>query len=516
MKKILSVVLLTIMLLGVLAGCSSQVANENSANVSGGGKSGNEQAAANEVDNFNERLDITWMVRSFQGGGWPEDHPMIEAINEKFNVNLHIQWIPAANYAEKLNVLAASNDFPDMYLVLSEEFSKWKDKGLFLDIQPLLVDYPHLAAIPAEDLHNLNPKGQVLGLPYYLTKARDSLSVREDWLEKLNLQVPETLDEFYEVAKAFATQDPDNNGQHDTSGFSLYIDHTSGTLVGIEYIMAGFGLANQWKEEDGKLIPYQTQVTEWKQVLAYLNRAYTEGVLDRDFAVNKLRAPLEKLETNKIGFAYANPNQYQNSINSLKKLVPEGNIVPITPPTGPTGLTGTSTLDMLDKNVINANIDLKKQKRILAILDYFLSPEGSDFIKHGIEGVHYNKISEDQYEKLEAADKDRQNLINNWIFRPFDPGIQMYKWDNAETHQKIARMFAENEQHIWQNPAAGLESDTLNKSGANINGKFISTVAEIIVGRKQVDEIEQASADWLASGGSKIAEEINEAYAITQ
>ncbi|SDE20545.1 carbohydrate ABC transporter substrate-binding protein, CUT1 family [Paenibacillus sp. UNCCL117] len=501
MNKKLSVLCALLLSVGGIMGCSKQP------DAGGPGKSA-EPAAAAELD---EKLTINWMARAYQGGGWPDDHPMIQELNRKFNVDLKIQWVPAANYKEKLNVLAASNDFPDVFLVLSSEFNKWKKQGLFLDTQPVLSQYPNLAAIPPEAARILNPKGKMLGFPYYITQTRDSLSVREDWLKALNLQPPKTMDEFYEVAKAFATRDPDGNGKQDTSGFSFYID-TDSVFRDLEFAMAAFGLGNQWSEVNGQLVPYQTQVEEWKKLLTFLSKAYSEGVLDKDFAVNKVRGPLDKFEASKIGFANINPNQYKSTTDNLTKLVPTAVHAPIDPPKGPTGLTGTQSLDMLDKNVINAKIDPKKQRRILMMLDYFLSPEGSDFIKHGIEGTHYKKVSADKYEKLPAADKDRQNLINNWIFRPFDPGIQMYKWEDPAQHQFIREMFARNEKHRWANAAAGLESETMNRSGANLNAKFVEAVTKIIMGRDPVSAIEKASADWLAGGGSKIIDEINKAY----
>lgn len=473
------------------------------------GDSNESQSAEPDIS---EKLTIHWMARAFQGGGWPDDHPMIQEINKKFNVDLKIEWVPAGNYAEKLNVMAASSSFPDAFFVLANEFNKWKKHGLFLDVQPVLQQYPHLAQIPEDALRPLNPKGQLLGFPYYITQSRDSLSVREDWLKKLNLQVPTTMDEFYEVAKAFTKQDPDGNGKPDTHGISFYIDSNTRTIRNIEFIMAAFGLGNKWKEVDGQLIAYQTQVEEWKNFLTFMSKAYSEGIIDRDFAVNKIRDDQDKFYAGKNGFVNVNPNQINNDLKPLYELVPDAIVTPIDPPKGPTGLTGTFHLDMIDKNVINAKIDEKKQQRILMILDYFLSPEGSDFIKHGIEGVHYKKISDDQYEKLEAADKDRQNLINNWIFRPFDPGIQMYKWEDPAHHQVIRDMFARNEKHQWPNPGAGLESETQNKSGANLDAKFLEAVTKIIMGREPVEAIEKASSEWLANGGSKIVEEINQSY----
>ncbi len=502
MKKGLWIGTAVLLMFSILLGCSTPQKAVNSA------------AAGDEGANgaADEKLSISWMATSFQGGGWPDDHPMIKVLDEKFNVDLNIQWVPMANYQEKLNVLAASNEFPDVFTVLPQEFNKWKNEGLFLDVQPVLNEYANLSQIPQDVLSLMNPSGKVLGFPYYITQARDSLSVRKDWLEKLGLAEPQTLDEFYEAAKAFAERDPDGNGLADTSGFTFYLDAASHEFVGIEYIQAAFGLGNKWKEDGGKLIPYQTQVEEWKQTLSFLKKAYEEGVLDKDFVVNKFGAPLEKLESNKVGFAYANPNQYQNSLNAIQKLVPDAVIAPVTPPQGPTGLTGTATLEMLNKIVVNAAIDPVKQKRILEILDYFLSEEGADFIKHGIEGVHYQKDEKGGFIKLEAADKDRQNLINNWIFRPFDPGIQMYKWDDEAGHQAIRDMFEANAKHAWVNPAAGLVSDTHTKLGASLSAKFMDTAANIITGRQPLEAIEQASSDWLAGGGNQIIEEINESY----
>ena len=52
----------------------------------------------------------------------------------------------------------------------------------------------------------MNPEVKYYGFPYYLTEMRDSLAIRQDWLDKLGLKTPTTVDEFYEVAKAFATR----------------------------------------------------------------------------------------------------------------------------------------------------------------------------------------------------------------------------------------------------------------------------------------------------------------------
>ena len=47
------------------------------------------------------------------------------------------------------------------------------------------------------------------------------LWIRKDWLDKLGLDVPKTLDDVVEVARAFKNDDPDGNGVDDTWGLGV-------------------------------------------------------------------------------------------------------------------------------------------------------------------------------------------------------------------------------------------------------------------------------------------------------
>ena len=63
-------------------------------------------------------------------------------------------------------------------------------------------------------------------------------TVRQDWMEKLNLEEPKTLDDFYNVFKAFKEQDPDGNGKDDTYGLStagLYDIQGFLSAAGVKY-----------------------------------------------------------------------------------------------------------------------------------------------------------------------------------------------------------------------------------------------------------------------------------------
>ncbi|WP_248926061.1 extracellular solute-binding protein [Paenibacillus hamazuiensis] len=507
MKKLtalsLSGVLLTT---AAIAGCAGGSAvNKN--------ESGKSKAGA---DDLGEKITINLMTRSYAGGGWPPNHPVIDELNKRLNIDLKIEWVPAANYPEKLNVMAASNNFPDVYYITNTEYVKWQSKNIFMDVKPELSKYPNIVKyIPEESLKHFNPKDKYYGIPFYYQEARDSLAIRKDWLDKLGLKVPETMDDFYNVAKAFATSDPDGNGKQNTVGFSMEISPagTFGFGGPANFLTSSFGLANNWKLDGGKLIPMQTQSKELKDFIGFMRKAYAEGVLDKDFPILKSRDSLNKLEAGKSGIANVNPQQlYVETLPPLTKLDPKAELVQVLPPVGPTGLRGTRGLPTADKIVINSKIDAKKQQRILKLMDYMLSDEGYDLVKHGIEGVHYKKTADERYEQLEASVKDRQFLLVGWFFKRFDPMFLIYKWMDPKETATIKAYFDNNAKYVTKNEGFGFVSETAIKVGPNIDKKWMDTMVKVIVGQEPMESIDKAIAEWKAGGGDAIIKEINEEY----
>jgi ABC-type glycerol-3-phosphate transport system substrate-binding protein len=510
MNKMIVVMLAMFLTLGSLLGCTSSEPKQAADSAS--------SANGNVQDDGKEKLTINMMDQSNKGGGWPENAPVISKLNEALNIDLKIQWVPGDNYTEKMNVLAASNSFPDVYFVNDHDlYQKWQEKGLFLDVKPVLGSYPNLKKYISEGEYQiLNPKGKYYGFPYNQVEALNSLMIRQDWLDKLHLKAPQTVDELYEVAKAFALNDPDGNGKADTVGLTFAVGQQGG-FGHLAYLQGAFGLANGWKEAGGKLIPWQTQTEELKQLMAFLNKAYKEGVLDKDFIVNKNDDPIFKLYSGKVGIQYINANNLGPVVRpTFKQANPNGVLVQLTPPKGPTGLQATPTgTSGLTKVVINAKIDPKKQQRILKLLDYMLSDEGYNLIKNGIEGVHYKKVG-DKYEKLPEYDKDRPFLLSTWFFRRDDPGIQLHLWDDQDYAKEVSTMIKENEKYRWVDAGAGLESQTATEISADLDTKLTKALVEVIVGKQPLDSIDKAVSAWKANGGDKIIAEMNAAYAKTK
>lgn len=78
--------------------------------------------------------------------------------------------------------------------------------------------------------------------------------IRQDWLDNLNLQAPQTTDELYTVAKAFTDNDPDQNGKNDTYGIQLTNTSMGWGLAGAGGIEQAFGLSDNWVKQDSKYV----------------------------------------------------------------------------------------------------------------------------------------------------------------------------------------------------------------------------------------------------------------------
>ncbi|MEK3725687.1 extracellular solute-binding protein [Paenibacillus sp. FSL H8-0034] len=493
----------------IVTGCSQGAPSGNAAV--------DKPADSKPANAFSEKISINMMSIAYEGGAWSDKHPVIDELNKKLNIDLKIQWVPSDNYVEKLGVMAASNSFPDVFRINSAEFLKWRDKGVFLDIAPILKNYPNLTKeIPMETYAIGNPKGKIYALPNWTPESRETLFIRQDWLTKLNLKAPTTTDELYEVAKAFAKNDPDGNGKDDTIGYSIAIQNNRSFSRAADPIRFAFGLANSWKEVNGAIVPWQAQTKELKDFLGFMSRMYKDGILDKDFAINKGQDPDFKFEANKVGFTdVPATNIYDTGLPNLQKLVPTAEAVQLVPPKGPTGLQGNTTYATTNKVVINAKIDQKKQERIMALMDYMVTPEGHSLITYGVEGIHYKKTGE-KYEVLPAFETDRPMLINFWFFHKLDPLNTVRPWEDQEKPKKVLALFDVNKKYAVIDKGAGLFSETSTKSGATLDQKLMSEMVAIIMGEKPVDAIEAAVDAWKKNGGDNIISEMNEQYKLTK
>ncbi len=94
-------------------------------------------------------------------------------------------------------------------------------EGAFIDLLPLIEEHaPNIKAyfeeFPEYKAQCLASDGKLYVIPTtYDSSASEGFFIRKDWLDKLGLEVPTTVDEYHDALLAFKTQDPNGNGKAD-------------------------------------------------------------------------------------------------------------------------------------------------------------------------------------------------------------------------------------------------------------------------------------------------------------
>lgn len=272
---------------GILAGCSPSAGSSSQ-----GGSNAASQAASNEEERTLK------MMTGVIGGKTPEENTQFEQEIERLTGIKVTMNKPAADYDQKLLAAIASGEKFDLLQISKEKMSTFVEQGILTPLTDQVNGSKVLSdpnVIPAKEWEQVKTKdGEIYGV---FTKYQGGTMpiVRKDWLDKLNLPEPKTLDDYYNVLKAFTEQDPDGNGKNDTYGLS-----TAG-MYELQGFFSAAGLKQRYVETaDGKLdVPYSTDAAI--PVYEWLNKLFEEGILDPNFTTNDTGKMRDLFLTDRVG-----------------------------------------------------------------------------------------------------------------------------------------------------------------------------------------------------------------------
>lgn len=159
------------------------------------------------------------------------DTPVYKELSKRTNINFKIEELPLVKPAQKLNLIMASKDLPDLFAnpgAGKDFYDKYGTEGALIDIKDLVkehapniqasFDNPPFGDTPVADLYSAD--GKLYIIPVYSHPRPGAVwCIRQDWLDKLNLKEPTTVDEFTAVLKAF--QDQNVNGANNVIPLSF-------------------------------------------------------------------------------------------------------------------------------------------------------------------------------------------------------------------------------------------------------------------------------------------------------
>jgi putative aldouronate transport system substrate-binding protein len=232
-----------------------------------------------QVSDFNENAFTQWL-------------------EEKSGLDLQIEVVNSTDAQTKLNLVLASGDLPDMLLgfpMTPSLLAQQGAEGIFIALNDLMAEYGDETKRVFEDERpqllplNLSPDGNLYGLPEinecFHCFLSQKLWVYKPWLDTLELEVPTTTDEFEQMLIAFKEQDPNGNGIADEVPFSGSVEGLGGWHNSVDQnLMNAFLFYDRIQHDRLLLIDGQVQAAYaqpgYAEGLRYLNRLYTEGLID--------------------------------------------------------------------------------------------------------------------------------------------------------------------------------------------------------------------------------------------
>ena len=326
-KKRIAYAAAFMLLSSALAGCSGS-GNDGSPAADGnaaGDVAGESKDGAATADPFAEPMDIS--VSTFNiGKAFPDrqSDEFLKLMEEKFNVTFVDKVISYSDYKEKFQLWSASGELPDVFshdIINSETYFSWIKQGIIRSLPADLNAYPNVRRVmESEESKALSVDGGYYMIPRQTYQTHDqwamerSLVVRKDWMEKLGIPDPVTYEDYLNMLRAFAQNDPDGNGADDTVGLTfrstaMILPVASGTFPNM--------MNASWVKENGRYIPYYAS-ERMNEAVAQLRELYSQGAIDPDFAVMKTNDGIDKFGQGKVGAIsiQGTPNALKNLSNS--------------------------------------------------------------------------------------------------------------------------------------------------------------------------------------------------------
>lgn len=216
-------------------------------------------------------------------------------------------------YEEAVNVAIEDRDIPDVLVVKGRDnLLRLIEAGM---IEDLTETYEECTTDTIKEMYDsygdsllqsATVDGKLYAFPNtVIDDGAPLLWLRKDWIEKLGLKEPETVEEALEIVRAFVEQDAAGDGQ--TIGLACSTDVIAGAdqTYGVDsaFIHTGAMPCHWILDESGDVV-YGSVTQETKEALSKLRNLYEDGILDQRFLLRKTENIDNLLKTGHCGAIY--------------------------------------------------------------------------------------------------------------------------------------------------------------------------------------------------------------------
>jgi putative aldouronate transport system substrate-binding protein len=478
----------------------------------------------------------------------PEDNPITRWAKERLGIIQTNKWILTGQkdaLETKVRIaLSGDEELPDvMFLTNHEMPSLLEDlvgSGKIMNIEEAFANH---ASDRIKYAYEKNPdvwktvslNGKAWGLPQISDgKVGDPiLWIRKDWLHKLNLKPPGTIDELEKIMDAFTNGDPDGNGVKDTIGLALAGKNgLNGWMGDASFIFGAYGdQPSQWNRlKDGKLA-YGSLQPELKPGLAKLSDWYAKGYIHPDFGTHDEEKAAQLLTTSAAGIISGPGWMGGWPLGEMEKVNQASVFQPIPYPAGPGGKISRIG-SRLSYGAYFFRTDFLHMDAIFKYYDQvygsLIEDPASDFAIGYGEGYDYARKEEEVVYDFPGA---TSNLTNYFLIAPGSTPPHVMEGDPIEQRvfqgriqtpyeKKLAatssRLFLEgrivgDEQLAYsqKNEFVGPYTPTMKLKWPLLQKLEKETFLKIIYGEAHPDYLDAFMQKWKEYDGEQITTEVN-------
>jgi putative aldouronate transport system substrate-binding protein len=426
MKK-LNVILTAAVVLTMLAGCGDKTALN--------GNQPSPGSTTKASTNDKSPIQLKWFDKNT---GDPFTNPVAKAITEKTGVTVEIQQ-PTGNPLEKLNLMLASNDLPDVLMLDrgSDIMNKYIATSAIIPLNDLIDKYgPNIKKMYGDTLKKTRSED---GKNYYLANWYGlekypvfGFLMRMDIMkelgvgDKVNNGKPFTSQEFEDLLVKFKEKYPTIDGKP-----SIPMTLNGEDIGSVQWTFKGMFGMKPYYELNGEL-KKDIRDPRYLDMMKFINSLYTKGLIDKEWATLKTKQYEQKIAAGNV-FATANAswnvgapntllkadakegtNKDERQLYQYKVLAPGVNADQTT--YGPKSSLGWDGVAISKTN--------KDPVRTIKMLDFLASEEGQYLLMWGIEGKDWDMKNGKHVPRQEVLDA----FTKDWNEASKSTGIRKWTW----------------------------------------------------------------------------------------
>lgn len=517
MKKRLYKVFSLLMALMLLAGCGDTKSAENSETADPETSESDSSENAEEASNLNlegypivnESITLKISGKMNESATTWDGIPQLEYLTELTGIEFDAEGISSESWEQQRSLILASDDMPD--LLLSTDYTKaeceeYGKEGIFLPLNDLIENYmPNLKAtleeFPEAKAMITSSDGNIYCLPRIAPVVRDMHSrhwLNEKWVANVGLEMPETLEDYYEILKAFKEQDANGNGDPNDE---IPLTGSDGNQASEGLVLNALGVNADddsyayTADADGNVYCVNTS-DGYKEYLKFMNRLYEEELLDQEYFTQnvdqyKAKAQQGIVGATETGAMYLDANtEIGYDYVQIDGLTSDMNDTPM--------VTSWTTMSIVGA-ITTAN---QYPEATARLLDYFYSEEGGILAYVGVENDSWawidkeagtwDKIAPEGYESAEAY-RAVATIVNGW---PSYERMEFNLGQGSENALWLNGMSSESEPFfVSEFPEdymsfAAEDQEVINSYKADLETYVAQMTADFIIGTRDID------AEW--------------------